>query len=139
MTTVELYESCYADPAYRMKANRLDAVSQWLDAAHPFSLLDFGCGRGEVLEVASELGVFGAFGCEIVPSLCGDAVELIEPDTDPLRTPLAGHLHPRGAGPRQHPRSRLVVGSDPGGAADQPGSGADCASAELHLPGAVTP
>lgn len=72
------YEHCYATlPDYRMGEVRMrDAKKDVRDAfeAGCRSYLDIGCGRGEMLRYAENLGFTEVAGAEVVPELCGGDV-----------------------------------------------------------------
>ena len=61
------YAEAYKSRDYRMGRDRLRCAREDLEGLTG-SLLDVGCGRGEVLRLAEELGL-EAFGAEVVPSL----------------------------------------------------------------------
>jgi ubiquinone/menaquinone biosynthesis C-methylase UbiE len=67
------YKSAYQDPSYRMGTVRMEAARQDL-AQMRGSLLDVGCGRGEVLQMALESGLKPVMGVEVVPALCDGKV-----------------------------------------------------------------
>lgn len=64
------YEGAYRHPDYRMGGARLERAREEL-AGLTGSLLDVGCGRGEVLELARELGLAPLVGTEVVAELLG--------------------------------------------------------------------
>jgi SAM-dependent methyltransferase len=75
----EVYSDCYRAPWYRMGIPRkdrvLESIGHWRShTSTPIpggTILDVGCGRGEVLaEVASQFKE--AVGVELVPALCGN-------------------------------------------------------------------
>ena len=63
------YVDAYNNPSYGMGAARFRASSSALaDLPLRSTLLDVGCGRGEMLDFAHRLG-FEVRGCEVVPAL----------------------------------------------------------------------
>lgn len=73
------YREAYTDQRYRMKEWRQEILREWLAVANRrcVSYLDVGCGRGESLTIARDIGM-DARGCEVVESLCdGSDVDLI--------------------------------------------------------------
>lgn len=68
------YSNAYQDQGYRMGRDRMRCAEEDLRKLRPGSLLDVGCGRGEVLRLAESLG-FTVQGVEVVDSLIdGDRV-----------------------------------------------------------------
>lgn len=73
----EVYRACYSNESYRMGHPRrrrvLEAVMGVASSyQRPCTILDVGCGRGELLRDAMISGRFRiARGLEIVPELCG--------------------------------------------------------------------
>ena len=67
------YEKAYTGVYGMGKARRLAAFSVIDSIQHKGSLLDIGCGRGEVLEYARDKG-FSAYGVDVVPGLFGNDV-----------------------------------------------------------------
>lgn len=64
------YREAYAKDGYRMHGPRMDNARQDLaDIPLRTSYLDVGCGRGEMLDYATELGFKRVRGTEIVPDL----------------------------------------------------------------------
>lgn len=72
------YEAIYDRmPNYRMGEIRMrDALKDLAGLMRPGSLLDVGCGRGEIVNHAERLGFDPAMGLEAVPGLC-DGVRII--------------------------------------------------------------
>jgi Methyltransferase domain len=72
VSAVELYSMLYEDERYRMGGERFEIATRIIgDMAHDpetWALLDVGCGRGEIVDFAREMG-FQAQGLEIVPAL----------------------------------------------------------------------
>jgi ubiquinone/menaquinone biosynthesis C-methylase UbiE len=79
----EKYRKVYRDyPLYCNRQIRIDLTREWLvgfgsddttpEAEVPGTLLDVGCGRGEVLAMARD-ELFMVRGCDVVPGLCQDA------------------------------------------------------------------
>ena len=67
----ELYAKCYADRSYKMGKKRKAVVIAAVEAAidaNTQSMLDVGCGRGEVLDHFR--GRLDGEGAEVVPDLC---------------------------------------------------------------------
>lgn len=67
------YVDAYKDPCYRMGPERHAAMSRALIGLSG-SLLDVGCGRGELLELARAHGFAPVKGTEVVPELVGGDV-----------------------------------------------------------------
>lgn len=68
------YTACYKDPNYRMGPRRKDQAKLQLGALAQAtgalgSYLDVGCGRGEMLDYAREIGFARVEGTEVVPEL----------------------------------------------------------------------
>jgi ubiquinone/menaquinone biosynthesis C-methylase UbiE len=77
---IEKYRQVYRDyPRYTNRQVRIDLTREWIES-HPGVdwLLDVGCGRGEVVDMARNLGL-GVRGCDVVPELCcpGEGIDLI--------------------------------------------------------------
>ena len=70
------YSDAYKDLGYRMGHARMRSAEDDLRSLNPGSLLDVGCGRGEVLSLAESMG-FTVLGVEVVPSLI-DGVRVVE-------------------------------------------------------------
>lgn len=68
----ETYRRVYRNfPNYRNRDVRIKLTREWIESYPPqlaLSLLDIGCGRGEVVDLARSLGI-KAVGCDIVPEL----------------------------------------------------------------------
>lgn len=72
------YRDAYKDPNYRMGTRRREVLVDLLRTTGGNTLLDVGCGRGELLMEAELLG-FKAHGYEVVPGLVvANDVELID-------------------------------------------------------------
>lgn len=65
---LDKYPKAYSDSGYRMGNARMQAAEADLRLLRPGSLLDVGCGRGEVLRLAEGMG-FTVKGVEVVPAL----------------------------------------------------------------------
>jgi len=82
---IDKYRHVYAAlPSYRMGPVRLrDAMDDlaWARSLDCLSYLDVGCGRGEMLERAREVGFVTVMGAEAVPELCGGTVHEVTADT----------------------------------------------------------
>jgi len=72
------YRKAYQDPDYRMGERRREVLTELLRTLPVGSLVDVGCGRGELLMDAQVMG-WETLGLEVVPdlALCQD-VELID-------------------------------------------------------------
>jgi len=69
------YVAAYQLDAYRMHGNRrADAERNLADLPSRGSYLDVGCGRGEMLAYARQLGFSPVQGTEVVPALLGPRV-----------------------------------------------------------------
>ena len=82
------YEAVYKSPGYKMggkrKTHATSIISKWSSSANePKSLLDVGCGRGEIVEFATSKG-FRACGTEIVSYLVNPAKSIIYAEADNL-------------------------------------------------------
>jgi SAM-dependent methyltransferase len=67
------YVQAYQNPEYRAHGSRLKNMQEdlrSLPAILNASLLDVGCGRGEMLDFASNVGFVYVRGVEVVPYLC---------------------------------------------------------------------
>lgn len=75
----EIYDKTYREhESYNMKKWRQDTLREWLASRRTSrTMLDVGCGRGESLAIAQDLGI-DARGCEIAPFLTGERVDLLE-------------------------------------------------------------
>lgn len=72
------YVDAYSNPGYKMHGSRQDNAQQDLrEILCRTTLLDVGCGRGEMLDFANYLGFEKAQGVEVVPYLC-DGVRVIQ-------------------------------------------------------------
>lgn len=70
----EKYDRAYKQPSYRMGNNRKQAAHEVIRSLEAKgTLLDIGCGRGEMVEFAKGLG-FDAIGIEVVDYLLNDSV-----------------------------------------------------------------
>lgn len=65
---ISKYRVVYRSPAYKMGKLRKSAACRDLAELDSGSLLDVGCGRGEVLDIAEGMG-FSVQGVEVVPDL----------------------------------------------------------------------
>jgi len=65
------YVAAYKDPGYKMGLARMASAEDDLKKMHG-SLLDVGCGRGEVINMARALNLKPVMGVEVVPYLCDD-------------------------------------------------------------------
>ncbi len=68
------YDDAYKLAWYRMGASRRNMANEMLLDVPGGSLLDVGCGRGEMLEDAERLGFSNVLGVEATASLCGGRV-----------------------------------------------------------------
>jgi len=64
------YMDCYRSPNYRLGDRRKAHIQSGLEQTERGSLLDVGCGRGEVLRMATILGFAPVRGVEAVDYLC---------------------------------------------------------------------
>lgn len=74
------YSNVYRrDEGYgRMMPYREKVLRQWIQTyPKARSLLDVGCGRGMGIEIAREEGIQRARGCDIVPQLVSDDIDLL--------------------------------------------------------------
>lgn len=85
------YPTVYADPAYRMGDARRAAAERELHGLTG-SLLDVGCGRGEVLEIARRQGLGPVKGTEVVPALVGGDVVRAEAHALPFPDDAFDHV-----------------------------------------------
>lgn len=83
-----VYEKAYKRPKYRMLEWRQDALRDYLEArpiAYPNvgwpTMLDVGCGRGETVQIALDLGVRWT-GCDIVGVGVPESIDVIDSATD---------------------------------------------------------
>jgi ubiquinone/menaquinone biosynthesis C-methylase UbiE len=67
------YEDAYKSESYGMGAARKQWAQQMLRDVPRGTLFDVGCGRGEMIAYANQVG-FDAQGCETVPDLIGGPV-----------------------------------------------------------------
>jgi ubiquinone/menaquinone biosynthesis C-methylase UbiE len=65
----EKYVRAYGNPGYRMSQARLEDTVRALRVLRAGSLLDVGCGRGEMITQALRLGFIPVHGVEVVPAL----------------------------------------------------------------------
>ncbi len=65
------YQRIYDDPEYRMGQSRKNVASYALSNIEPGSLLDVGCGRGEMLSIAQNMGFSAAGGEASIPMTDG--------------------------------------------------------------------
>jgi ubiquinone/menaquinone biosynthesis C-methylase UbiE len=63
------YERAYKVPGYKMGQNRRSHALKWLRTLDKTSLLDIGCGRGELMSDARSLGFKKVMGVEVVSYL----------------------------------------------------------------------
>jgi ubiquinone/menaquinone biosynthesis C-methylase UbiE len=75
---VAKYEKCYQSPDYRMGERRKSHVAMILLETERGSLLDVGCGRGEVLEMARRLQFFPVWGVDPVGYLCDEKRKIVQ-------------------------------------------------------------
>lgn len=75
MPSVQLYRDAYADPRYKTGPDRLAQIERLLGDRPGGSYLDVGCGRGEAVNLAAELGYSPVGGVDIVPELCHGCIE----------------------------------------------------------------
>lgn len=73
---INKYVSCYRSQNYRLGDRRRRHIEVALLATKTGSLLDVGCGRGEVLNIAKNFGFEPVQGVEAVPYLC-DGVRVV--------------------------------------------------------------
>jgi ubiquinone/menaquinone biosynthesis C-methylase UbiE len=74
------YIQAYASKGYRMGASRKHHAVSVLKTWEPGSYLDVGCGRGEMLDEAKNLGFINVTGTEIVPALIESRSDVIQAD-----------------------------------------------------------
>lgn len=74
---VAKYAEAYEAPEYRMVQALRERVCELLARVPGGSLLDVGCGRGEILDDAERMGFRPVLGAEIVPGLC-DGKRVVE-------------------------------------------------------------
>ena len=72
---VAKYVKAYQASTYRMGDVRKHHASVGLQFIPRGSLLDVGCGRGETMRMAADLGYSPVRGLEVVPYLCGPDVD----------------------------------------------------------------
>lgn len=78
------YRAAYRQPKYRMSGARMeDAVRDLADLPCRGSYLDVGCGRGEMLRHALQLGYLPAHGAEVVDDLI-DGVTVVRGEAHAL-------------------------------------------------------
>ncbi len=74
-----LYSRCYEWAGWAMGDTLKQEATAVLEEVERGSLLDVGCGRGEMMDIATDLGFAPVNGCEIVAALCtSDDVDLIK-------------------------------------------------------------
>lgn len=73
---VNKYVNCYRSPNYRLGKQRRHHIEMALMQTQIGSLLDVGCGRGEVLAMAEDLKFSPVIGVEAVDYLC-DGVRVL--------------------------------------------------------------
>lgn len=71
------YAECYKSDNYRMGGSRKFDAFKAMDSIRGDSFLDVGCGRGEMLQKAEELGFKTVHGVEVVPDLI-DGVRVVK-------------------------------------------------------------
>lgn len=72
---IKKYRECYRSPAYKMGDKRKHHIIKTLELVEKGSLLDVGCGRGESLKIAENMGFTNVHGVEAVRYLCdGDRI-----------------------------------------------------------------
>jgi ubiquinone/menaquinone biosynthesis C-methylase UbiE len=71
------YSVAYGHAEYKMGRARYEAAMRDL-AGLTGSLLDVGCGRGEVLRLAQDMGLSPVNGTEVVPALMGPGIVYAE-------------------------------------------------------------
>ena len=80
------YATAYLDENYRMGPERTRAMQATLAGLDVRgSLLDVGCGRGELLDMAEALGFDPVMGAEVVPDLIGGRVRYAEAHALPFK------------------------------------------------------
>jgi 2-polyprenyl-3-methyl-5-hydroxy-6-metoxy-1,4-benzoquinol methylase len=67
---IDKYERAYCNQRYRLGPNRMVHITYGLRDIERGSLLDVGCGRGEVLDMAEKMGFDPVMGVEAVGYLC---------------------------------------------------------------------
>ena len=65
------YQDIYDDPDYKMGLSRKNVATFALDNVPCGTMLDVGCGRGEMVRIAQNMG-FDAFGIEASRKMCDD-------------------------------------------------------------------
>ena len=73
-----IYQQCYDDPTYKMGNGRKNqAKNDITNFTNGYrSLLDVGCGRGEMLDYVGELGYTRVKGTETVPDLIANRADV---------------------------------------------------------------
>ncbi len=71
---VSKYIRAYQIPSYKMGPSRYSSARRDLESLTPGSLLDVGCGRGEILILAKTMGFAPVTGTEVVPVLLDEDV-----------------------------------------------------------------
>jgi len=69
MNEIDKYRNAYKDQDYKMCGSRYEHAITILDGLKCGTLIDVGCGRGEVVDLANRMG-FSAVGYEAVEYLC---------------------------------------------------------------------
>jgi ubiquinone/menaquinone biosynthesis C-methylase UbiE len=91
-TEIDKYNEAYSHDEYRMGEARKWAALRDLQSLRGGSLLDVGCGRGEVLELARDLGFEPVQGTEVVPALLGEGVRYAEAHELPFADGAFDHV-----------------------------------------------
>jgi ubiquinone/menaquinone biosynthesis C-methylase UbiE len=90
-TEIAKYSTAYVHSSYRMGQARYTAALRDLTGLQG-SLLDVGCGRGEVLRLALDMGMHPVSGTEVVPSLLGPGVVYAEAHQLPFPDGSVDHV-----------------------------------------------
>jgi ubiquinone/menaquinone biosynthesis C-methylase UbiE len=86
------YAEAYRHDEYRMGEARKWAAIRDLQSLRGGALLDVGCGRGEVLELARSLDFGPVMGTEVVPELLGEDVRYAEAHALPFPDGAFDHV-----------------------------------------------